>query len=1519
MAFGFGNPGSGSLGSGSTGATGRSAELGPELEDIQTTALNFRALAGESKVQLLPSIWPTDNPPPPTSSLMSISSRRGLLAAAGPDAIVVARTESVRKAFETPGTGNFKPFQPELRIPMPMRVSQLAFSADDTYLVISAETGGGLAVYEVDALLNGSTQTAFEVPTNGESLRALVPNPTRDKGELLAVVTTDGNLMMANLKDRAFKSGPNGQILRSGVSCVSWSTKGKQLVAGLGDGSAVQMTPEGEIKAEIPKPPGLIGGDHVSSITWLENNVFLLVHTPSNFDSGFAPISSFYLATRQQPAVFMFQKLTDPAPPFGLNRSPPHQFLLRLKDFPPNIQDLLVVGSTASTDINLFTRSSVPLTTDKPSDRITGVFTMTEMADDSFRAQLPATSNGGYGDTSPIGFALDLSSTTKVWKPIPGDDEIDESSHPVPALMVLNNEGVLASWWIIYNDSVRQKSIYPGLVAAEGVAPPQQATTVAPAFGNVSSQPFGSQAPTNLAFGAAMAKPAISSGTGAFGSPATIGKTQSSWGAQSGQAFGTPSFGTPTAAAPAGQAGPAFGASAFGTPSAPAFGQSGLPGRQSVWGSANTTAASTGTAFGQSSALGVSQPVFGSSASAGNKPQASGGFATFANQGGFAAAAAPSTGGSIFGSKPAAIPAPGGGVFGSNNNVSNTSGGLFGSDNAGNIAQTGSLFGSANKAEQRPSSSPFGGDKFVIGSTFKADTSKENQPDNTTATKSSFFGGGGFGDALKEAGKAPTVQAPVSKEADMDAEDAPEVEEQAKKPESATPSSTPAPVKSSFFNTAAPTGGGLFGSASGSSSSSKLNPFGSTEAKSASNPFAAPAKPAPNPFAAAMSAKLTPAPSPSSVQIKQEPSDKRLEAPLPPDPTSKSSYTASETSASDNDAPLPPDFAPKPKSVPRDLSASRKENDAPLPPDFVLKPKPTQTQIPPPIKRDTQTPSPESPKDDIPGGPDDEGDDSDFLTEDEDDDQSKEPSEEGSGEDLGKLDSPTSENHATPGLTPQSSFGGNQNTKANVIPSMKVQKSSSFGQSKGLFGEFSTAPKLPPPTAPLMPTSPRSPSPVRSAIPPRMMRPDASRSVSAPGVATQLLNAQDLPGRTIAPVQSTFVTSVEQEKAQEKRRVEARARKEAEETRTLVDDEDDKMQRYLTEDIEATRTLDEFVAYSDVKSSESGDNIPAQVEILYRDINSMMDTLGVNAKALKSFIKGHTEQYKKYRDREDLEEDESWCLDEIKMLSYIVEGKVGSSLEWGRIQDVDDKIETCKSLGKETVKLRQRFEEVKKTVQSHTHPDQIAIARAQPLNAEQAAQQHDLRRDYLKFQKLLSEAEEGLTVLRAKIVSQSSNGNSKTVAPTVEAIMRTITKMTNMAEKRSGDVDVLENQMRKLRFSTTSRESSPALRTPQRNTNNRSSMRANTPGTSSTNRLFYTPDSQFKGSTSRRLSGSTFMMSGSGSLYGSPSPRKKISGYSTEEKSDLSEAARRKREVRDKLRRAVAEAGVKIRPVQDDN
>lgn len=143
-----------------------------------------------------------------------------------------------------------------------MRVSHVAFSADENYLVISAENGGGLAVYNVQTLIGGGTQSAFEMSTDGSSLRAIVPNPTPEKSDLFAIVTANGELKLVNLANRQFINGPQGSTLKDGVSCVSWSTRGKQLVAGLGNGFCVQMTPEGEIKAEIPRPGTLEGDQH---------------------------------------------------------------------------------------------------------------------------------------------------------------------------------------------------------------------------------------------------------------------------------------------------------------------------------------------------------------------------------------------------------------------------------------------------------------------------------------------------------------------------------------------------------------------------------------------------------------------------------------------------------------------------------------------------------------------------------------------------------------------------------------------------------------------------------------------------------------------------------------------------------------------------------------------------------------------------------------------------------------------------------------------------------------------------------------------------------------------------------------------------------------------------------------------------------------------------------------------------------------------------------------------------------
>lgn len=1206
----------------------------------------------------------------------------------------------------------------------------------------------------------------------------------------------------------------------------------------------------------------------------------------------------------------MFQKIQEPVGPFGMNRSPPHHFLLRLREFPPNLQDLVIASSTASTDIGMFTRSKVPLAKDKPADKITGVFTMTEMMDDSRRAALPMSES--LEDTTPIGFALDLSGKEKVRKPIPSDDEIDESATPLPSLMLLNNEGVLASWWIIYSESIRQKTIYPGLVTAEGTSQPQ----APPAPAQPAASAFGTPSTSTPAFGA-RATTSFGVPSGAFGAPSGLGQRASVWGTPStsaspaassapafgpsafssqpntstpapASAFGTPAFGSK----PASSTAPAFAAPAFGSTSTPAFGSAGLPGinRPSPWGSA----VSTGSAFGQPSGLGKPTSVFGSgpASTASTSAPASGGFASFASKGGFTAAtvATPTSGGSIFGaSKPTTS--------------------VFGTPIAGSTMDTGNPFGGATNKAENKSTNLLGSSPFSLGSTFKADKSaKDNEPEESREARSSFFGGN-FGSALDNSAKAPSAETPISKEADMDSMEEPPQPAEAAKPDSTTPASTPAPAKSSFF-ISAPASGGLFGTSSPATSILASKP-----AAAAGFSFGKATTDTPktvgfsfvNPNTTPASKPLTPATEtptisqpPASPKVKEPKSPERLsdkfaEPPLPPDSTSKTSYAAGDTSVSsaETDAPLPPDFIPK-------TAAKLIEKPAPSPPT-------------PAAKASTSTPIPAGlvPPSDVPGGPEDDGDESGFETEEDEegeDGESEALSEEGSGEDVTKDLSPTSEINQTPGFTPQTSFNGlgQDNSASNLFTKVSLP-----GQTKpmgSLFGEIggTSATVLPPPK---VQASPRSPSPIRSALPGRMLRPDASRSFSAPGVASQLLGR-----KPPVPSQSTFNLSIQEKKAEEQRREETRARKEQEEKQGLLDDEDERTQEFLASDLEATRVLDEFIAHTDYARPPSKDSIASQVETVYRDINSMIDTLGMNARALKCFVKGHTEQYKEEgRTREDLKNDDDWCLVEIDDLTDIVEKQLGRDLAAGRIQDVADKLETCNDLQKDLIRLHAKFEEVKRLRAAHLDPNQPDKVRAQPLSAEQTAQQNDLRRDFTKFQKLLSDAEEGLTVLKARIVSQAtSNGQSNgSTGPTVEAVMRTITKMTSMAEKRSGDIDVLEGHMRRLRVgsvtSQRSREGSP-FTTPQ---TNRASLR--NPGTSSTYGLFYTPESTRDASRFQN----SLMSSASSRPQNSP-PRKKLSNYTAEEKVQVKKEFTRKREVLIKLKESLKKSGTSVKLMTDN-
>jgi nucleoporin NUP159 len=87
------------------------------------------------------------------------------------------------------------------------------------------------------------------------------------------------------------------------------------------------------------------------------------------------------------------------------------------------------------------------------------------------------------------------------------------------------------------------------------------------------------------------------------------------------------------------------------------------------------------------------------------------------------------------------------------------------------------------------------------------------------------------------------------------------------------------------------------------------------------------------------------------------------------------------------------------------------------------------------------------------------------------------------------------------------------------------------------------------------------------------------------------------------------------------------------------------------------------------------------------------------------------------------------------------------------------------------------------------------------------------------------------------------------------------------------------------------------------------------PGSANTYGLFYTPDSVRESSRGFQDS----LMSSTGSLGRNSPPRKKLSGYTPEEKSQLRMKLARKKMVTDRLRAALQKAGTNVRLMDDDD
>ncbi|KAJ5669709.1 hypothetical protein N7462_010779 [Penicillium macrosclerotiorum] len=1421
MAFGFGSsiPAGGSA----------SMELGPEVPEVFTDHIGFKGVHGDANVRLLSTPWPEDALPSPTTSLLAVAQSKGVLVGAGPDALVVASTEAVRKAIEAP-TGEekikTKPFQPQATIPLPARPTHVAFTASEDALIVATENGSQLSIFETNSLSQSNAQPALSVSTNGVTIRSLAPNPD-PTSTFVALVTINGELLIADLKSGNIVSNANGPFLRTGVSTVGWSNKGKQLVAGMADGTAEQMTPDGTKKDHIPRPSDLEGECHVSSIAWLENDIFCMVYTPNAPEDDYGiPASSYYIITRRKQAPFLIQKMSEICSPIGFNmkRSPAYQFIVRLRDYKPHMKDVLIVSSTCSSDIGLIARSEQPLASDETAMGLAGHFAPTGVDDDIKRASVPLKDD--LGETSVIGMAPYFCSNGNVIAPIVGDDDIQESSTPLPGLLLLNNDGILSSWWFIYNDAIRQNVPYSGLVSGSQIA----------------QQPAG----PSPALAAAPAQQQATFGQSSFGSASPFGSSTF------GKPSGGPSFGSPSP----------MGAAAFGKPSAPSFGSPSTLGGGAApsFGKPSTPGPAFGAPSQPGSGFGAVGSTFGQPSTPGKSllgpgtGTTGGGFSSFSRGGGFGGFAAAKPGESPF---------------------AKASG-----ESAFTKASTSSPFGSKLDTETAfapPKSNeiknPFGSGAsgFSLGSTFKADsTAAKDEPKSDKPSSGAFFGGS-FDEMVTSKPETPG-------ETMDDTEDKPAPEQ----PQKTQPTSIfGAPIKSTTQTSS------LFGSKPiqpaqpqpfvETSKPSTFSIFGnSTTTSTAQSSFQT--NTSQNQVTSPLSAPSDKTETPKREPSVSTPTLSSLEAPLPPDSMSRASYAPGDTSASSNvskssvdDAPLPPDFTTATKPTPKsddvpppspffiEKQSTPKLDGSPRTSDFISKPKKTDSQ--PPVIEDAPLPpdpsitkiksEPEEETVSLPeisnagSDADQDADESDFSD---------------SGEEITRDETKI----PSPKPSAESSFGGfsDKSSTGGIFSGVsKTAPKQTQGQPpRQLFGEIPKQPLLPPPG----PAARNGREPYRSPSPTRVQSQKStmlSRNINRePGSA---LASRKASLTQIAQRDGQLRKVSDSTSWQEQAHASVAAQRQEEEILSLSDDdEDERLRADLARPAEPAATLDPFLPHQNYTGETAKPGIPGMIERLYRDINSMVDTLGVNARSLESYLlyqqppkKSDATQWVTILKGEQPDDvlDKEMFLQDIANLEDVVTA-LSLSLNEERLQSVEDKLDQCRELlTKEIVTLRGQCASIRKTLDAHTDTGAILSA---PLSAEQATLQHDLRTAFTTIQAKMADLEQGVSMLRAKLADVPRPDGAASTSrkrPTVEAVTSTIATMMSMAESKSSDIDLLEAQMRKLGVDVSStvpasRENSP-FTTPRKN----AGRFPTTPGSrgSIDNSAYHTPESASRGGNFR--------------------------------------------------------------------
>ncbi|KAI5697464.1 hypothetical protein M8J75_010793 [Diaphorina citri] len=299
--------------------------------------------------------------------------------------------------------------------------SHIALNCDETLLSVAHQSSDNaplVRIYKMASLTNQSKNKVVKIPLGppGTCIMDFSWNPVIP--DLLSVCVSNGCLCLYSHDDTGKKLTmlpPEKQ-----VTCVSWSPKGKQLLAGDKYGNIVQYKPDLKEPQKIVPPPKDLFPNQCSivNVIWLSVYQYGVIYVNiQSMETHFSIVN----APKSGPVRYVsYDEIC-----FNSGTVRPHQFyLLHLSAW-----NILIVSSANSTEVSVLS-----LLDDKVSWE-------QWLQEDSTRIDLPIDKN--KSETYPVGVTLASCSQLKIkW----GENKFLE---PMPTLSIVSNDGLVLLFHVI--------------------------------------------------------------------------------------------------------------------------------------------------------------------------------------------------------------------------------------------------------------------------------------------------------------------------------------------------------------------------------------------------------------------------------------------------------------------------------------------------------------------------------------------------------------------------------------------------------------------------------------------------------------------------------------------------------------------------------------------------------------------------------------------------------------------------------------------------------------------------------------------------------------------------------------------------------------------------------------------------------------------------------------------------------------------------------------------------------------